>query len=55
MKLKHIEWVGSSKKDLIKFPEEIRRFMGHALYKAQEGGQHKSAKVLKGFGGAHFS
>ena len=27
--------------------------MGHALYIAQEGGKHKDAKPLKGFGGAN--
>ncbi|MFD1554145.1 type II toxin-antitoxin system RelE/ParE family toxin [Paraburkholderia silviterrae] len=45
-------WIGSSKKDLIAFPIEVRKFFGHALDFAQRGSQHDAAKVLKGFGGA---
>lgn len=33
-------------------PPEVRRFFGHALDFAQQGEQHVSAKVLKGFAGA---
>lgn len=51
---KELEWVGSSKKDLKKFPDEIKRFMGHALRVAQQGNKHAAAKVLKGFGSAHL-
>lgn len=32
-------------------PEDVRRALGHALYEAQCGGEHVSAKALKGFGG----
>lgn len=46
-----IIWVGSSKKDFMAFPEDVRREMGHALYIAQKGGKHMDAKPLKGFGG----
>jgi phage-related protein len=45
-------WVGSSKKDLMELPVNVRKFFGHALAFAQHGEQHVSAKVLKGFGGA---
>jgi len=45
-------WVGSSKKDLMLLPLDVRKFFGHALDYAQRGGQHDAAKVLKGFGGA---
>lgn len=45
-------WIGSSKKDLLDLPPLVRKFFGHALDFAQRGGQHASAKVLKGFGGA---
>jgi len=38
--------------DLRKFPEEVRDEIGFALYQAQLGGKHLSAKPLKGFGGA---
>lgn len=44
-------WIGSSKKDFLKFPSQIRSEMGHALYIAQKGEKHKDAKPLKGFGG----
>ena len=49
---KPLYWVGSTKRDLKKFPEEIRREMGYALYLAQRGGKHPNSKPLKGFGGA---
>ncbi len=49
---KEVEWVGNSKKDLMNFPKSLIKEVGHALYIAQEGGKHKSAKTLKGFGGA---
>jgi phage-related protein len=51
-KEKPLEWIGSSKKDLMALPLEVRKFFGHALDFAQRGGQHGAAKVLKGFGGA---
>lgn len=51
-KMKELDWIGSSKKDLIEFPMSVKREMGHALYIAQEGGKHRNAKPLKGFGGA---
>lgn len=45
-------WVGTSKKDLLALPSDVRRFFGHALHFAQQGTQHNAAKVLKGFAGA---
>ncbi|MGZ3633509.1 MAG: type II toxin-antitoxin system RelE/ParE family toxin [Parachlamydiaceae bacterium] len=48
---KPIIWVGSSKKDFMDFPINIRREMGHALYIAQKGEKHRDAKPLKGFDG----
>lgn len=47
-----LEWVGSSHKDLMGLPDDVRRFFGYALSLAQAGDQHDSAKVLKGFGDA---
>ena len=47
-----VEWVGSSYKDFISFPDTVQNEMGYALYLAQTGGIHGSAKPLKGFGGA---
>ena len=51
-KMKELDWIGSSKKDLLDFPIGIRKEMGHALYMAQSGGKHRYSKPLKGFGGA---
>jgi phage-related protein len=41
-------WIGSSRDHLRGFPEEVRAMMGHALYMAQCGLKHESAKPLKG-------
>jgi len=49
---KPLVWIGSSKKDLKTFPEEVQDLLGYALYVAQMGGKHLDAKPLKGFGGA---
>ena len=49
---KPLAWMGSSKKDLMALPTEVRKFFGHALDFAQRGDKHDAAKVLKGFGGA---
>jgi len=43
--------MGSSRKDLIAFPDEARQDVGHALFLAQQGERAPSAKILKGFGG----
>ena len=51
-KEKPLEWIGSSHKDLMVLPMDVRRFFGYALSLAQAGDQHDDAKVLKGFGGA---
>ncbi|HEY1632348.1 MAG TPA: type II toxin-antitoxin system RelE/ParE family toxin [Rhizomicrobium sp.] len=49
---KPVEWVASSYKDFIAFPGAVQDSMGFALYIAQTGGMPRSAKPLKGFGGA---
>ncbi len=51
-KEKPLEWIGSSHKDLLDLPTDVRRFFGFALSLAQAGDKHDAAKVLKGFGGA---
>src|SRR4051812_14249329 len=50
--LKPVSWVGSSYKDFLEFPDPVQDAMGYALYQAQIGMKHYSAKPLKGFGGA---
>ena len=49
---KPLEWIGSSHKDLMALPADVRRLFGFALSLAQSGDKHDAAKVLKGFGGA---
>ena len=48
--LKSVEWVGSSKADLKRFPDPVQNRMGFAIYHAQLGRQHRDTKRLKGFG-----
>jgi phage-related protein len=49
---KPLEWIGSSKKDLIALPDEVMDVFGYALYLAQTGRKHDQAKPLQGFGSA---
>lgn len=49
---KPVVWVGSSRKDLREFPGIVKDHVGYALYVAQQGSRHRSAKTLTGFGGA---
>ncbi|HEV2837045.1 MAG TPA: type II toxin-antitoxin system RelE/ParE family toxin [Pyrinomonadaceae bacterium] len=51
-KVKIIVWIGSSRKDLQAFPDEVKDVMGYALYEAQRGLKSPLAKPLAGFGGA---
>jgi len=51
--LKILDWIGSSKKDLLKLPEEIIQTFGFGLYQAQMGNRHIKSKTLKGFSGAN--
>jgi phage-related protein len=48
---KPVVWMGSSRKDLKAFPEDVQRDVGYALYGAQRGEEYASVKALKGFGG----
>jgi phage-related protein len=43
-------WVGSSKEDLLDFPEPVKDALGVALSVAQFGGKHPKAKPWKGVG-----
>lgn len=47
---KILEWSGSSKRDLMDFPEDVRRAFGYALGVAQLGAKHPAAKPWKGEG-----
>jgi len=47
---KPLFWLGSSKRDLLAFPEGVRDELGVALSVAQFGGKHPNAKPWKGEG-----
>ncbi|WP_309752715.1 type II toxin-antitoxin system RelE/ParE family toxin [Novosphingobium sp.] len=49
-----IDWIGTAKKDLLSFPEDVIKAMGFALGLAQLGGKHPHAKPWKGEGGGVF-
>ncbi len=49
---KPLIWVGSSKKDLLKFPKEVIQTIGYALHLSQHGDKYINSKPLKGFSGA---
>lgn len=50
--IKPVRWVASSKKDLLKMPEDVQDVFGFALHQAQTGKKSDQAKPLKGFGSA---
>ena len=52
MKEKPLFWIGSTRSDLKRFPREVQREMGFALYRAQLGRKHIHARPLRGFRGA---
>jgi phage-related protein len=49
---KPVRWIGSSKKDLSAFPEDVKVRAGEALWQAQNGNKAPYATPLKGYGGA---
>jgi phage-related protein len=49
---KPVHWVAGSLDELRELPAEVTREIGFALWIAQMGGKHPSAKPLKGFKGA---
>lgn len=48
---KPVRWVGSSRKDLKRFPKLVQRHIGQALWAAQRGEEYPTVKALAGFGG----
>ncbi len=54
LKLKPLDWIASSKKDLLGFPKAVCREIGIALTVAQYGGRHFSVKTWKGSGSGVF-
>ena len=47
--LKPVHWIGASREELRKFPDQVQREVGQALWFAQLGDKHPTAKPLKGF------
>ena len=52
MKIKELIWIGSSKKDLIRLPNEVVQTIGFSLYRVQTGEHPENSIPLKGFSGA---
>lgn len=50
--MKPVIWIAGSRKDVQAFPGDVKDVVGFALYQAQLGNKHVSAKPLKGFGHA---
>jgi phage-related protein len=50
-RLRSVEFIGSSKKDLTGFPNPVKQDIGHALFVAQQGSRTPNTKTLQGFGG----
>ncbi len=51
---KPLDWIGSSKRDFLQFPEPVKDEMGNALGIAQFGGKHPATKPWKGLGSGVF-
>ena len=51
-KLRPLVWMGRSREDLKRFPDEVQDEMGYGLFAAQAGEKHPRAKPLKCFTGA---
>jgi len=51
---KELLWVGTSKRDLLQFPDTVQDAIGTALSVAQFGGKHPAAKPWKGNGPGVF-
>lgn len=50
--MKELDWVASSKDDLLSLPSKIVSKMGFALHQAQKGLKSDHAKSFKGYSGA---
>lgn len=49
---KPVVWIGTSRRDLRKFPDDVQDKVGTALQKVQYGSRPTSVKTLSGFGSA---
>ncbi len=48
--IRPLRWLGNSKKNLLKFPEQVQKVIGDELQFIQFGGMPKDAKPFKGVG-----
>ena len=48
MPLRKVRWVGDSREQLQKFPSQVRKDIGHALYLVQTGQTPPSSKPMRG-------
>ena len=46
--LRKVHWVGDSREQLQKFPSQVRKDIGHALYLVQTGQTSPSSKPMRG-------
>ena len=46
--LRRVRWVGDSREQLQKFPSQVRKDIGHALYLVQTGQTPPSSKPMRG-------
>ena len=51
---KPLDWIGSSKRDFLAFPDPVKDEIGNALGLAQFGGKHPKAKPWQGEGPGIF-
>lgn len=50
---KRLEWMGSSKEDLLCLPRDVQRMIGYSLNLVQQAKSDSDSYVLKGFGSAN--
>ena len=50
LKPRTVVWLGNSRKNILKFPENVRKLIGDELQFIQFGGMPKDIKVFKGVG-----
>jgi phage-related protein len=52
--VKELEWLGTSKKDLMRFPKDVIQEIGYALFLAQKNERYRKTRPFKGLGpGVH--
>lgn len=52
--IRKIVWMGNSRKNIMKFPDEVKKVIGDELQLLQYGGKPKGLKPLRGIGNGVF-